>query len=161
MKIRIPLILSITLAGISAVRSHAASATPHVSVCSVGTKCHIPVDSMDYIDSTILLRRTGTLEQKRFRLRRLAFKGAFSIAVTGLKAGTYTARIGNTHGSFHQLRLNGRVGKFTFYREDLQLSPTTFTSTGPRQEVEVTATVSSHHRCEVLGLAQDCTPPPV
>jgi hypothetical protein len=138
-----------------------AAADNEVKVCATGEVSVTCVQPPDYINSTLLLRRAGTLERTRVRLRQYSSNGSFFLLLTGLKAGTYVAKVGNTRGFFHQTRSNGRLGKFRFYREDVTITASKFTSTGPSQEIPLSVRVSDDRRCEVLGRPRGCFNGPI
>jgi hypothetical protein len=154
-------ILALLACGILSFSSLIASADNSISICaagSVGAQCFTPPDN---IDSTILLRRAGTLKRTRVRLREIGSNGLFLVTVTGLKAGNYVARVGNTHGFFHVLRSNGKYGRYKFYREDVEVVSSRFTSSGPTEEISIAVRVSPDRRCEILGRPHGCITPPV
>lgn len=155
------LTLFILLSGFLGHGVHHAAADNSIKVCSTGSVNVACLQPPDYISSTLLLRRAGTLERTRVRLRQYSSNGSFFILLSGLKAGTYVAKVGNTRGFFYQRRSNGRLGKFTFYREDMTIPNRRFTSTGPTQEIGVSVQLSNDRRCEVLGRPRGCFPGPI
>lgn len=154
-------VLTLLACSVLSFSTFTASADSSINVCaagSVGTKCLTPPD---HIDSTILLRRAGTLERSRVRLRGIGSNGLFLVTVTGLTAGNYVAKIGNTHGFFHLLRSNGKYGRYKFYREDVEVISSRFTSSGPTEDISIAVRVSPDRRCEILGRPHGCITPPI
>jgi hypothetical protein len=96
----------------------------------------------DEMTTTLRVHSKGSPREKRLFHSVTGYGGTFYTGISGLKEGTYTAKLGHTRGTHYFKLPNGRFQKFTFTEADVTIVPRTFTITKDNDSQTFTVTIN-------------------
>lgn len=133
----LPFVLSTLCAVIATNIPLNASAISPLPCAGGGTKCL----RYDEMTTTLRVHRKGQAREKRLFHSVTGHGGMFYTGISGLKPGTYSAKLGHTKGSFYMQLPDGTFKKNSFTEDDVTIVPRQFTITKDNDSQSFTVTI--------------------